>query len=231
MTPSIQQITDYREHGFVHLPAVIDAARMAELIAELEVLTRDDDACTDRAWRGDWRHQYENSKRFTLSTVNKLALRSALFKQWVMSREILEPIEALAGKSMQHADSMLIIKPPETGQAFPPHQDAAYYSADEPDYIIATLHLHPTTTVNGALRFLPGSHKGGLIEHYKKGKDKAHLPAIDIADLVEVPAQPGDVVCSSIYTVHGSLPNRSNAPRALVRIGYRPVGSAPEDSV
>jgi ectoine hydroxylase-related dioxygenase (phytanoyl-CoA dioxygenase family) len=58
------------------------------------------------------------------------------------------------------------------------------------------------------------------MEH--KRKVKAYLPHIDIESLVEVPALPGDVVCSSIYTVHGSLPNRSTAPRAIVRIGYHP---------
>src|ERR1044071_7791031 len=105
---------------------------------------------------------------------------------------MLGPIEALSGKPMQQVASMLLIKPPETGQAFPPHQDAAYYAADQSDYIIAVLHLHPTTTENGALRFLPGSHTRGLLEHNRKGK--AHLPEYDITDLVEVCAQPGDLV-------------------------------------
>ena len=223
MTPSSQHIADYRQNGFVHLAGVVDATRLAELMSHLEAVVRDV-GHTDSTWRGKWREPYADSERFTLKTVDKLARRSAFWKSWLSSREMLEPIEALSGRPMQHVDAMLIMKPPETGQAFPPHQDAAYYAAGEPEYIIATLHLDATTTENGALRFLPGSHKWGLIEHERKGK--AHLPAIDIADLVEVPAQPGDLVCSSIYTVHGSLPNRSTAPRAIVRLGYQPHRSA-----
>jgi ectoine hydroxylase-related dioxygenase (phytanoyl-CoA dioxygenase family) len=220
MTPTSAQVADYRRNGFVHLAGVVDAARLAELVAHLEAIVREV-GHTDSVWQGRWREQYAGSELFTLKTVNKLARRNAFWKSWLSSREILDPIEALSGKPMQHVDAMLLMKPPETGQAFPPHQDAAYYAADQAEYIIATLHLDATTTENGALRFLPGSHKNGLIEHNRKGK--AHLPEVDIADLVEVPAQPGDVVCCSIYTVHGSLPNRSNAPRAIVRIGYQPA--------
>jgi len=220
MTPSIQQVAEYRERGFVHLPAVVDAARLADLVANLEEIVRAE-GLTDSAWQGKWRARYQDGDRFTLKTLPKLAARSERWKQWLSSREIVGPIEALSGKPMQQVDAMLLIKPPETGQAFPPHQDAAYYAPDQADYIIAVLHLHPTTTENGALRFLPGSHKSGLVEHNRKGK--AHLPQYDMADLVEVCAQPGDLVCCSIYTVHGSLPNRSDAPRAIVRIGYNAV--------
>ena len=219
MTPSSQQIGDYQQHGFVHLSGVASPARLAELESHLEAVVREV-GHTDSTWRGTWRKQYVDSDRFTLKTLDKLARRSAFWKTWLSSREMLDPVETLAGMPMQHVDAMLIMKPPETGQAFPPHQDAAYYAADEPDYLIATLHLDAATTENGALRFLPGSHRRGLIEHVRKGK--AYLPEIDIAELVEVPAKPGDLVCSSIYTVHGSLPNRSNSPRAIVRIGYRP---------
>ena len=220
MKPSTQQITDYREQGFVHLPSVVDAKRLGELVANLESVVRAD-GLTDSAWQGTWRARYADGDRFTLKTLNKLAARSECWKQWLSSPEILEAIEALSGKPMRHVDAMLLIKPPETGQAFPPHQDAAYYAADQPDYLIAMVHLHPTTTENGALRFLPESHTRGLLEHNRKGK--AHLPEYDVADLVEVCAQPGDVVLCSIYTVHGSLPNRSTVPRAIVRIGYNAV--------
>jgi ectoine hydroxylase-related dioxygenase (phytanoyl-CoA dioxygenase family) len=219
MTPSTQQITDYRERGFVHLTEVVDAARLAELVADLEAIASVE-GHTDSAWKGTWRRQYADSDRFTLKTLDRLGARSALWSQWLSSREILDAIDALSGKRMKYVDAMLLLKPPETGQAFPPHQDAAYYASNEPEYLIATLHLDATTTENGALRFLPGSHKHGLIEHNRKGK--AHLPDIDIADLVEVRAQPGDLVCCSIFTVHGSLPNRSNTARAIVRIGYQP---------
>jgi ectoine hydroxylase-related dioxygenase (phytanoyl-CoA dioxygenase family) len=220
MTPSREQIAAYHQQGFVYLPGVVEAARLAELVSHLDVVARDI-GHTDSAWRGKWREQFTDGDRFTLKTIDKLARRSQFWKAWLSSRDMLDPLEALSGVPMQHVDAMLILKPPETGQAFPPHQDAAYYAADEPGYIIATLHLDAATTENGALRFLPGSHAQGLIEHRRQGK--AYLPDVDIADLIEVPAQPGDLVCSSIYTVHGSLPNRSDRPRAIVRIGYQPV--------
>src|SRR5262245_38635840 len=122
MRPSALQIAEYREHGFVHLPAVVDARRLADLVTNLEDIVREE-GLTDSVWRGKWRERYADSDRFTLKTMNRLATRSELWKTWLSSREILEPIEALSGKPMRYVDAMLLLKPPETGQPFPPHQD------------------------------------------------------------------------------------------------------------
>ena len=59
----------------------------------------------------------------------------------------------------------------------------------------------------------------------KRPKDRArpHLPT-DIyllEETVPVPAKRGDVVCFSIYTIHGSYINTTDKPRRLVRVGYR----------
>jgi len=42
-----------------------------------------------------------------------------------------------------------------------------------------------------------------------------------LEETVPVPAKRGDVVCFSIYTIHGSYINTTNKPRRLVRVGYR----------
>jgi ectoine hydroxylase-related dioxygenase (phytanoyl-CoA dioxygenase family) len=80
---------------------------------------------------------------------------------------------------------------------------------------------------NGEIRFLPGSHKNGPLEHIREFPDGTrctpHLPTDEyrLEDTVPVPAKAGDVVLFNIYTVHGSHINQTNVPRRIVRIGYR----------
>jgi ectoine hydroxylase-related dioxygenase (phytanoyl-CoA dioxygenase family) len=42
-----------------------------------------------------------------------------------------------------------------------------------------------------------------------------------LEDTVPVSAKRGDVVCFSIYTIHGSHINQTKKPRRMVRVGYR----------
>lgn len=221
MTITVEQIADYRERGFVRLPKAVDDVQLDVLMAALRDLGQEHRAA-DRPWSGPWRNAYENGAAFTLQTIGALAKKSDIWNAWLTSPGMLLLAGALSGVPMRHTDAMLIVKPPETGQAFPPHQDGAYYANNQANYTIITLHLHDTNTENGAVRYLPGSHRQGLLPHDRQDS-KAWLPDVNMDDLIEVHAGAGDLVCSNIYTIHASLPNRSASPRALVRIGYRPV--------
>src|SRR3989442_1601030 len=83
------------------------------------------------------------------------------------------------------------------------------------------------TPETGCLKFLPGSHKQGHLDHVVTMPDgtacSPHLPTdrYRLQDAVESPAKAGDVVAFSIYTIHGSEINRTGRWRRLVRVGYR----------
>lgn len=135
--------------------------------------------------------------------------------------------DLLAVPAVSIVRATVVSKPPRTGQAFPLHQDAPFYREDERDqYLIMMLYLDDVTPDNGGIRFLQGSHTQGMLPHVKEdGALKRHLPRdrYRMADTVEPPGKAGDIVCFSVYTVHGSYPNRSDQVRRTARFGFMPA--------
>lgn len=116
------------------------------------------------------------------------------------------------------------VKPPETGQPFPLHQDWPFYPHSDGRYVDVLVHLDDTGHENGEIRFLDGSHKLGVLEHItetSEGPCTPYLPFHDyrLEDTTSVSAQAGDVVCFNICTIHGSYLNTTDAPRRLVVFG------------
>src|SRR5262249_16306559 len=140
---------------------------------------------------------------------------------------VVEAMSDLLGPYVEMHHTTLHCKPPETGMPFPMHQDSPFYQHEGFCYVDAIIHLDTTTSENGCLKFLPGSHKQGHLEHVLQMPDgKGCTPPLRtdryrLAEAVECPAEAGDVVAFSIYTIHGSEINRTDRWRRLVRVGYR----------
>jgi ectoine hydroxylase-related dioxygenase (phytanoyl-CoA dioxygenase family) len=217
----------YQRDGYVRIPRVVSEDQLAAMQGEADRLV------TARpntlAWRGKWRKELayaEPKVEYTLTTVAQVHEDSPLFDAVLRRGPLTDVVRALIGGAVDLEQSMLIVKPPVTGQPFPLHQDSAYYAKDEPRYCIAMLHLDATTAENGALRILRGGHSHGHLPHLEgKQVGKAHLDPrqYSMDGAVEVSAGAGDVVCMSIYAPHASLPNRSQQARRLLRAGYVPL--------
>lgn len=210
------QVAHYREKGWVHLPALLSehvAALSASIDAQMASMVSD-------AWDGPWHDKFENGANFTLLTKHGIHDEDATWHQALTSAPMLSAMEALLGGGpVKILQSTIIVKPPKDGQAFPPHQDSAYYGKKGEESVVALVHLDDTVPENGPIRYLDGSHQGGVRPHTRAGKK--YLVGIRLEDMSEVCASTGDVVCGNIHTVHGSMPNRSNQPRRLVRVVYR----------
>ena len=217
---SASQVAQYREQGYVRLCGIFSGGALDALQMTTEALCAHRDASTV-AWTGGWKQGHDGGDRFQMVTLSRIHRLDPIWGEAVKSPALVDAVSTLAGRAMRCVDSMLIVKPPEHGQAFPPHQDAAYYADNQPHYMVVGLYLDDANHDNGAVAYLPGSHLSGFREHTRDGKKL--LPDIRLEQLIEVPAQAGDVVCASIFTVHGSYPNRSSSQRRLVRLGFQPV--------
>ena len=135
-------------------------------------------------------------------------------------------LRCLLGDAVELHHTTMHVKPPERGQPFPLHQDWPFYPHTDNRYVDVLLHLDDTSHDNGEIRFLPGSHLGGPLQHVTVAEGamcSPHLPTdkYRLADTTPVPARRGDIVCFNINTVHGSYLNTTSEPRRLVRMGYR----------
>lgn len=226
---SQEQIDSFNDNGWLRIPKVFSRREIRAMSDELDLLVQEW-AITNMGWTGPWRQVYmdpETEKKSQLTHLHDLHFYSQAWCRAVSNRRLAEAMADLLGSSVELHHTTLHLKPPETGMPFPMHQDSPFYQHEGFGYIDALVHVDDATLENGCLKFLPGSHNQGHLEHVLKMPDgtgcSPHLPTdrYRLQDAIHCPADAGDVVAFSIYTVHGSEINRTNRWRRLVRIGYR----------
>jgi ectoine hydroxylase-related dioxygenase (phytanoyl-CoA dioxygenase family) len=222
------QIDFFNENGFLRVEQVYSPAEITKMREDLAYMM-DKFAFWEAGWRGDWRNdeQYmdanEESKA-VLVHIHELHHFSTAWMHAVTKPELAEiAAELLATDAIEVHHSTLHAKAPEAGTPFPMHQDDPFYPHLNGQYLDALVHIDVADEKSGCLKFLPGSHKLGRLEHIRGDEVEPHLPPAQysIKDAVSVPGNPGDVVFFSIFTIHGSALNRSGRWRRLVRIGLR----------
>lgn len=118
---------------------------------------------------------------------------------------------------------MALLKPPG-GREKPWHQDMAYFDVPVDTPVVGVwIALEPATVENGALRLLPGSHRDGPQEHFKRrdwqicdtqivrGRDRA------------VPLPAGGALIWHGLLQHGSPTNRTDQRRRALQFHYKPA--------
>lgn len=119
-------------------------------------------------------------------------------------------------------------KPPGTGKPTPPHQDAYYFMLDPPRALTMWLALEDVDEETGCVRYVRGSHKGGMRPHAPTqtlgfSQGIADYPtAVDRASEVALAAEAGDLLIHDAMTIHRADGNRSatRSRRALGLIYY-----------
>jgi phytanoyl-CoA hydroxylase len=220
---SEEQRRYFEENGFLRLERVFSADEIAELSEELEYIMQVWTA-PGRGWEGPWRKQYltaEQEQKAQLSAIHELECYAASWARAILQPKLVGALADLIGPEVEFHHATLHAKAPEFGTPFPMHQDYPFYPHENGQYLDALIHVDAATEANGCLKFLAGSHKLGPLEHVKIGAP--HLPPEEyrLADAVSCPADSGDVILFSIYTVHGSALNTTSEWRRLVRLGYR----------
>ena len=204
----------FMRDSYLHVPGMFHQREVAELAAAVDA-----DGSEAPAWVGGWLTDADRDRGVSLKARHGIHERWSVWDKAVSYPRLLAIVdECLGGRSVLD-QATTVVKPPETGQPFPMHQDSAYYGKGETDYVIVTIYLDAMTPENGPIQFVPGSHIGGHRAHVRDGK--AYLPNVSLNESVPVYAQPGDVTLFHIHTIHGSAPNLSKAARRTVRVGYR----------
>lgn len=225
-----EQAATFQEQGYIRIPNVFTPEEVEAMRTELDQLIQDW-ATTNMGWSGPWRDvlmDAETNKKSMLTHLHDLHFYSEAWCRAVTKKNLAEAMGVLIGPNVELHHTTLHVKPPETGMPFPLHQDSPFYQHEAlQGYVDAIVHLDDTCHENGELRFVPGSHTQGHIEHVLKDANgeycSPHLPTDqwNLDNTTPCPAKAGDVVAFSIYTVHGSYINQTDRWRRLVRLGYR----------
>lgn len=112
-----------------------------------------------------------------------------------------------------------MIKKAPGGRAAPWHQDHAYWDP-ELDYCAlgVWLPMHDVPVEMGAMQFIPGSHKLGLLKHTHTEKPADNLllaedPRIDFSKAVACPLKKGGATFHHSETLHYTAPNTTDRAR------------------
>jgi ectoine hydroxylase-related dioxygenase (phytanoyl-CoA dioxygenase family) len=97
------------------------------------------------------------------------------------------------------------------GDVTPWHQDAAYRPPPHHGGTV-WLPLDPATFASGCLEYLPGSHRGPVLEHALHGHHLVAEP-MGVDRAISCPLSPGDVSIHNSLTVHRAGANRTAKPR------------------
>lgn len=145
---------------------------------------------------------------------------SGVWLQAFMQERFLDITEDIVGPDIMLHHSKLFCKPPEQGSPFPMHQDWQYFPSVKDTMIAAIIYVSEATDEMGCVRVYPGSHKelartDGMMG---RGDNEKITEKYPIEDATVLEAEPGDVLFFSYFTLHGSMPNRSNKTRKSVLV-------------
>ena len=155
-----------------------------------------------------------------------LYCRHPEFRRLVDKESLLEALEDIIGKDYFLYENSLIYKPEGKQNAVPWHQDFMNRK-DEPSKYIIWIALDDVKISNGALKFIPGSHKGGFRSFYKVKGETHHtrldLSGIDISNFKYGEMKKGDVLIFHHLVIHSSDLVDVKEPRRAYRFAAQGI--------
>jgi len=220
---SKQEIDTYRDEGLVipqyHLPATL----LAELREDCEKLIRDNPEVRPE--------QLVNAHLEKLPGRGQGLIGGGKILRYGTLPDILDLVEQLIGPDIILWGSNLFAKPPGVGMEVPWHQDGHYWPIRPLAAITVWIALDDSTTENGCMRYIPGSHKSGVLSHHMDERREIVLSQAIQDDLFDESTAEDDVLAAGqislhdAYLIHGSRVNRSPKRRAGLTFRYMPATS------
>ncbi|MFH0521653.1 phytanoyl-CoA dioxygenase family protein [Streptomyces sp. M41] len=211
-TPLEQAAAEYEERGFAIIRNVIPEDLLREARSHVEWLT---------ARYPDLRPEHFH---------HPLIRNDAFWVRLVSDRRLVDIGERFLGPDLACFTAHYICKPPYDGHPVLWHQDGAYWKLAPMRALTVWLAIDESTTENGCLRMIPGSHKLPLHPPNLRTDKPNMLFSEADTDLVsqwaaergvvDIELNPGDVSIHHPHLLHCSEANTSPKRRCGLDIGY-----------
>jgi len=211
----------FHENGYYHARGVFSPAEIAELETDfdriVDQLSQSGEE-VDARWKGAAIDKIAPKSTVVVHTHN-VQIYSAAWHRAFMQPRFLEISQAILNSPnviLHH--SKLFQKPAEKGAPFPMHQDWSYFPSVKDTMMAGIIHVSNATDEMGCLRVYPGSHRLGRLaeSNGQGGLESDTLKDYPIEKATVVEAESGDVLFFHYFTLHGSMPNRSQKIRKTV---------------
>lgn len=201
-------VSGLREDGYVVVERVLDAGRVAAMKAELQQVLETTPT---------GRNTFEG---FATKRIYRLFGKTRVFDDLAIHPVMLGVLDRVLGHYQLSAPTGIQIGPGEPAQIL--HRDDSIYPLPEPhgEVVMNTMWAFDNfTTVNGATRFVPGSHL------WPRDREPT---ADDAVVQTEMPA--GSVAFYTGSILHGGGENRSDTPRLGVILEYVAAWLRPQEN-
>jgi ectoine hydroxylase-related dioxygenase (phytanoyl-CoA dioxygenase family) len=156
----------------------------------------------------------------TMALVDWNVADDSLFGMVARCERLVRSVELLLEGEAYHYYSRVVFKDAHVGDAFPWHQDYAYwyyYGVLQPLLVSAFVAIDPATRHNGCLQVIEGSQTCGRLDHSiadDRCADPVRVEALlRRMPVIDIEMESGDVLFFHCNLLHRSDANRSNMSR------------------
>ncbi|MEM7257526.1 MAG: phytanoyl-CoA dioxygenase family protein [Pseudomonadota bacterium] len=139
---------------------------------------------------------------------------------------LLDVVEQLIGPDILLYNTTFVIKEPNSESHVSWHQDLTYWGLSSDAQVSAWIALSPATQLSGCMHMIPGSHHHGQRQHITTTDSNNVLlngqtvPGVDSSNAKALELLPGQASLHHGWTLHTSMPNRSDDRRIGLNIQY-----------
>jgi phytanoyl-CoA hydroxylase len=161
----------------------------------------------------------------TVRKINQCAEHDDVFMSHATNPRVLDVVESLIGPDIKLFGSQCFMKPPG-GIEKPYHQDSAYFTIEPAELVTCWTALDDATIENGCLAFIPGSHRGRLLDHDQpwmvgnRVDMQVRDEQLDRSREIHIELQRGSCSFHHSMLLHRSGPNRTGQARRGLAVHY-----------
>ncbi|MCZ7648623.1 MAG: phytanoyl-CoA dioxygenase family protein [Planctomycetota bacterium] len=236
------QIAHYREHGYLILPDLVDAALRAELfgnisrvVAECPYGQDNGIVCWDKQIVDGVVKLSDADRELGVFKLHHPWKKDRYFRELLQRMPELEAVEQLLGGDLKAIAQQIVMKPPGHGQWQPYHQDGYYFNYEPSEGAAVWVALDEATVENGCLWIVPGSHQRAIVPH-RKPADVEHInngfleaEGVRRDEGIPVTLPAGAAVVFHNRLLHMSGPNKSAFRRRGLVTHYASAAFKPRD--
>lgn len=218
MSSSIKSF--WEENGYYHARNVFSQSELKPLETDFDHIVSQLQSGNEKInarWQGDAMQQLDGGDSVIIHTHNVQCYSSA-WARALFQEKFLSFACAILGDDVILHHTKLFQKPPEKGSPFPMHQDWTYFPSLRDTMMAGIIHVSNATDEMGCLRVYPGSHRLGRVTQTSGQVNSELLNQYPLEKATIVECEPGDVVFFHYFTLHGSMPNRSQQARKTVLV-------------
>lgn len=212
---------EFSRQGFVAIRGFLDADEVRELRGEIErYLAEVVPGIPPRDVYFETPGDPDSIKQ-----LMRMSQYDAYFGRLLASERFVGLAELLLGGPVINKNMQWFNKPAGAGRATPPHQDGYYLMLEPNEAVTMWLALDDVGEDNGCMRYVSGSHLGGLRYHERTetlgfSQGIPDYGAEDRSREQAVTARPGDLLVHHSLMIHRADANRSDRKRRALGLLY-----------